>query len=230
MPGGRITVLSKEEALRKDTMGVRERKVREKKALRGEILDAAREIFVKEGYDGVSMRAVAEKIEYSPTTIYLYFTDKSDLMFEICQETFAKLRKQLEFMRQQKGDPLTMLRRGLRTYIEFGLKHPQHYIATFVMPHQHEAPEDVARYNSPDSEGMKTFAILHGGVQEAIRAGKIRGDADTVSRALWAGIHGITSLLIVHAAFPWGNRERVIDLVVDSLIEGLKAGGLKAKP
>src|ERR1035441_221066 len=86
-------------------MGVVERKTRERKALREEILDAARQIFVTEGYDGVSMRRVAEKIEYSPTTIYLYFKDKSDLMYEICQETFAKLRRSLEAIQQEGGDP-----------------------------------------------------------------------------------------------------------------------------
>ena len=61
-------------------MGVQERRAREKKELRQEILDAAREMFVEDGYENVSMRKIAEKIEYSPTTIYLYFRDKADLL------------------------------------------------------------------------------------------------------------------------------------------------------
>jgi AcrR family transcriptional regulator len=204
-------------------VGVTERKAREKQALRAEILDAARKIFVTEGYEGVSMRRVAEQIEYSPTTIYLYFKDKSDLMFEICQETFAKLRKQLEGLVKKDGDPLATLRRGLRAYVEFGLKHPQHYIATFVMPHGQQDPEEIARHQSPDSEGMKTFAFLRARVQEAVSAGELQGDAEAMSRALWAGIHGITSLLIVHGSFPWGDREKVIDLTIDSMLNGLQA-------
>jgi len=69
-------------------MGSKQRREREKEALRQDILDAARELFVEEGYDNVSMRRVAEKIEYSPTTIYLYFEDKASLLYAICEETF----------------------------------------------------------------------------------------------------------------------------------------------
>jgi AcrR family transcriptional regulator len=204
-------------------VGVKERRTRQKQTLRREILHAARDLFVEEGYDNVSMRRVADKIEYSPTTIYLYFKDKSDLMYEICEETFANLRKRLEAMREQDGDPLVMLRRGLRAYVEFGIEHPQHYKATFVMPHEHQDPKESAKHKSPDSEGMKTFAFLRAGVQECVNAGKLRGDVDTISRALWAGIHGITSLLIVNHDFPWGDKEKVIDLTIDSMLAGLKA-------
>ena len=184
-------------------------------------MDAARQIFVSEGYEGVSMRRVAEKIEYSPTTIYLHFKDKSDLMFEICEETFAKLRKVLEAMQKEGGDPLTGLRRGLRAYVDFGLKHPQHYIATFIMPHQSTDPDEIARHKSPDSEGMKTFGFLRAAVQSAVDSKQIRGDVDVISRGLWAAIHGITSLLIVQHEFPWGDRDQVIDATIDSMLAGL---------
>lgn len=202
-------------------MGVTERKIRERKALRAEILDAARQIFVTEGYDGVSMRRVAEKIEYSPTTIYLYFKDKSDLMYEICQETFAKLRKSLEAIQQEGGDPLTQLRRGLRAYVDFGLKHPQHYIATFIMPHERPDAQSLARQQSPESEGMKAFGFLRAAVQAAVDTRQIQGDVDTISRGLWATIHGITSLLIVQADFPWGEQNVFIDFTIDSMLAGL---------
>ena len=202
-------------------MGVAERKTRERKALREEILDAARQIFVTEGYDGVSMRRVAEKIEYSPTTIYLYFKDKSDLMYEICQETFAKLRRSLEAIQQEGGDPLSQLRRGLRAYVDFGLKHPQHYIATFIMPHERPNEKDLARHHASDSEGMKAFGFLRAGVQAAVDANQIQGDVDTITRGLWATIYGITSLLIVQPDFPWGDRNKVIDFTIDSLLAGL---------
>ena len=70
-------------------MGTTERRARAKQLLRGEILDAARELFIKHGYENVSMRKIAEKIEYSPTTIYLYFHDKSEILHTLCEETFA---------------------------------------------------------------------------------------------------------------------------------------------
>src|SRR5258705_12271071 len=99
-------------------MGTKQRREREKEALRQEILDAARELFVKEGYENVSMRRIAEKIEYSPTTIYLYFEDKTELFFAICEETFAKLSTKLEAIYRECNDPIECLRRGCRSYVD----------------------------------------------------------------------------------------------------------------
>ena len=64
-------------------MGVKERREREKESLRQDILDVAREMFATEGYESVSMRKIADKIEYSPTTIYLYFKDKNELFYAL---------------------------------------------------------------------------------------------------------------------------------------------------
>src|SRR5512139_3820069 len=99
-------------------MGTAERRARQKASLRGEILDAARRMFADEGYEAVSMRRLAERIEYSPTTIYLYFEDKAELFHAVCDETFGKLVRRLERQRRlHAGDPVDGLRAGLREYI-----------------------------------------------------------------------------------------------------------------
>src|SRR3974377_491950 len=115
-------------------MGVKERKAREKTHLRQEILMAASELFVKEGFENVSMRRIAEKIEYSPTTIYLYFKDKAELLEQGCHGTFERLSAHLKRILEQPGDPTERLKRGLLAYIHFGLENPHHYRATFMMP------------------------------------------------------------------------------------------------
>ena len=74
-------------------MGVKERREREKSEVRDKILDAARELFIAEGYEGVSMRKVADKIEYTPTTIYGYFADKEDLFRQLMPRRFRKTRE-----------------------------------------------------------------------------------------------------------------------------------------
>ena len=76
-------------------MGVKERRARQKEGVREEILDAARTLFVKEGYEHVSIRKIAEKVEYAPGTIYLYFHDKAEILDRICEETFSKLAKRM---------------------------------------------------------------------------------------------------------------------------------------
>jgi AcrR family transcriptional regulator len=110
-----------------------------KENLRQEIMDAARELFVAEGYGSVSMRKIADKIDYSPTTIYLYFTDKSDLLHQICEQTFANLAQNIKSIQQLSDNPLEKLRSGLREYVHFGLKHPSQYEIVFITPLPHKA-------------------------------------------------------------------------------------------
>lgn len=203
-------------------MGVKERKAREKKFLRQEILDAASELFVREGYENVSMRRIAEKIEYSPTTIYLYFKDKAELLEQVCKETFARLVQKLSKITEQPGDPVERLKRGLVAYIEFGLENPHHYRATFMMPIPEELEPD--KCHQPDSPGMQAFSFLTRGIGECVQAGKLKvTNVELAAQTLWAGIHGITSLLITLTTFPWVGREKVIHSTVDTLVAGLGA-------
>ncbi len=90
-------------------MGVKERREREKSETRDKILDAARELFVTEGYEGVSMRRVADKIEYSPTAIYVYFADKNELFHELCRQDFARLQEVMQSA-EMPADPIERLR------------------------------------------------------------------------------------------------------------------------
>lgn len=205
-------------------MGVKERKARQKKFLRQEILDAASELFVREGYENVSMRRIADKIEYSPTTIYLYFKDKAELLERVCQETFARLSHVLTRIQELPGDPVERLKRGLVAYVKFGLENPHHYRATFMMP----IPEgfDEQKHSAADSAGMQAFDFLRRCVYDCIAAGKFRRvDAELISQTLWAGVHGVTSLLIIHCkGFPWVNTDQLIHSVIDTMIEGTSAG------
>lgn len=202
-------------------MGVKERKLRQKKFLRQEILDAASELFVKEGFENVSMRRIADKIEYSPTTIYLYFKDKAELLEQVCHETFARLSAHLTRILEQPGDPVDRLKRGLLAYIHFGLENPHHYRATFMMP----IPDgfDKEEYKKPDSPGMQAFDFLRRSVYDCISSGKFaNSDPEIISQALWSGVHGITSLLITYERrFPWAEQKQLIPFVVDTLISGV---------
>lgn len=208
-------------------MGPQHRRAREKEALRQDILDAARELFIKEGYENVSMRRIAEKIEYSPTTIYLYFEDKASLLFAICEETFAKLNKRMEAIAKQYEDPLNdnplkALKEGCRAYIEFGLKYPNHYRLTFM--HSPNPELAVKAHLHEGSTGMKAYGCLRAGVEACINQGIFhKTDVESVTQMMWAAGHGITSLLISKPHFPWTNKKQLIELMLNTLIEGLKA-------
>jgi AcrR family transcriptional regulator len=205
-------------------MGVRERRARQKQLLRQEILDAARELLVRDGYDALSMRRVAERIDYSPTAIYLHFKDKQELVFSLCEETFARLVKELESLPREYHDPVVRLRKGMERYIQFGLKNPNHYVPAFVLPPP--ADLDTKRLESlhnPESNGMRALATLRDTIADGVKAKKLRKmDPDLAARAAWGAIHGITSLLITYPDFPWGDRQAVIDSVIDALVDGLR--------
>jgi len=199
-------------------MGVQERRLREKEELRQEILDAARDLFVKEGYDAVSMRKIAEKIEYSPTTIYLHFKDKEEIFDCLCEETFARLDKKLQSV--QLDDSIEGLKKGLRAYVDFGLKHPNHYQITFLTPKAHESASSGSRRKEA---GCRSFECLRACVAALVAKGEIADpDSDKIAQALWCGAHGVTSLLIVHPDFPWVSRNELIEQVINTMVDSLK--------
>lgn len=204
-------------------MTIQSRRARQKAQLRQEIIDAARDILAREGYEQLSMRKVAERIEYSPTAIYLHFEDKRDLVFQVCEETFGRLVNELVTLESEFKDPIERLRQGMHRYVAFGLRHPQHYLATFVAVPQDQLPEDVERYNNPESNGMHALGIMRACVQACVEARTFRPvDPDVTARALWAALHGVTALLIQMPNFAWGDQKAVVESVIDSAIEGLR--------
>jgi AcrR family transcriptional regulator len=191
----------------------------DKENLRQEIMDAAREMFVAEGYVNVSMRKIADKIGYSATTIYLYFKDKNDLLHQICEQTFARLAQNIKAINLLSDNPLEKLRSGLREYIYFGLKHPSQYEIVFITPLPVKAEG-----NFEESNGKVAFDTLRTVIQECVSANLLKQtDVELISQTLWAGIHGVTSLLIQHGSFPFVEREKLVDSVIDTLISGIKA-------
>jgi AcrR family transcriptional regulator len=203
-------------------MSSRRPKPEHKESLREEILDAARELFVAEGYESVSMRKIAERIGYSPTTIYLYFKDKSELLRQICESTFERLADEIVESQSKATGPLDKLRRGLLTYINFGLKNPHHYDVVFVSPKvRFMGPTE---YSFDGSMGQRAFELLGSSVAECMAAGVLRkGDVALTAQTFWAGIHGVTSLVNTHDGFPFVESERLATSIVDTMIAGLES-------
>jgi AcrR family transcriptional regulator len=198
---------------------VRNRSQSGKENLRQEIIDAARELFVAEGYQSVSMRKIADKIGYSPTTIYLYFKDKTDLLHQICEQTFARLAQNIQAIQQLSDNPLEKLRSGMREYIYFGLKYPSQYEIIFIAP----LPKNLG-LQFEQTNGEIAFNTLRGVINECISANLLRiNDVELISQTLWAGLHGVTSLLIKHGGFPFVERNKLVDNLIETLITGIKS-------
>jgi AcrR family transcriptional regulator len=198
------------------------RREREREELRGRILAAAEELFVKEGYQNVSMRRIAARIEYSATAIYHYFRDKAELFACLLEGYQGRLLARMEKVQGQGGDPLAALRAGMRAYTEFGLAHPSWYRLSFMSP-----PEFEARaYLLEGSKGAALFQGLRDLAGRCIREGLLRPiDAGLAAQVIWAANHGVTSLLIGNPNFPWAERAALVDGVIDCTLRGLAADG-----
>src|SRR5215813_4337947 len=199
-------------------MGVKERREREKLETRDKILNAARELFATEGYEGVSMRQVAEKIEYSPTAIYVHFADKEELFRELCHEDYARLAQVFQSS-VMSTEPVVRLREVGTIYTEFGTRYPNHYKFMFMTPHPvHEFDAtDRDMHGNPEKDA---YAFLKWGVQQAIDAGSFREgvcDAEVVSQTLWAAVHGVISLEIAKGCDAWVQWRPLKDRVATML-------------
>ena len=207
-------------------MGVKERREREKTETRDKILDAARELFVTEGYEGVSMRKVAERIEYSPTAIYVHFADKEELFRELCHQDYARLAQVFQSS-VMSSDPIERIQQIGAIYIDFGIRNPNHYKFMFMTPQpQHELDdEDREMHGNPEKDA---YAFLRWAVQQAIDAGRFRvevQDAELVSQTLWASVHGVISLQIAKGCdgwVEWRPIQQRADLMLDLTLRALQ--------
>ncbi|HUI54499.1 MAG TPA: TetR/AcrR family transcriptional regulator [Bryobacteraceae bacterium] len=188
--------------------------------MRTKILEAASQLFLEEGFENVSIRRIAEKIEYSPATIYLYFKDKAELIEAICEDFFEDLLAAITSAAEHETDPIQALKTGLRAYIEFSTAHPSHYMVLFGMPAK--PAEEI----SPHDEGLQAFDLLRDRIRACLAAGVIAPQhVETAAQTTWMFVHGVTSLLITshpQPGFPWLGRDHLIDSALDLLIAGLQ--------
>ena len=173
-------------------MGITSRKEREKEEMRSLILDAALRIFREKGYDGVSIRNIAEAIEYSPATIYLYYKDKSEIFFALQYEAAALKRDHL-LPAALVENPWDRLIEFGRRYIDFGMKHPDLYDLLFITRIPMESIENQDCWKL----GIATHSFFVETVQACVDARYFKStDTEVIAYTLWCHAHGLVSLFI----------------------------------
>jgi len=197
-----------------------ERREREKQELRQLILQAAGDLFLEQGYEGFSLRHVAERIGYSPGTIYLHFEDKDDVLFRVADEGFIEFGQRLAVAAASTDDPAERLRALGKAYIEFGFSKPAHYQLMFM-----QRPEFLMKKPGKNLEPhISSFHTLQQAVEVAMAAGVIRqGNPETTSHAIWATVHGIVALGICMPDFFDKTRfQETIDICRNLIMDGLR--------
>lgn len=197
--------------------GSKERRSQQKEELRRAILTAAAELFVDGGYEHFSLRRVAERIGYTATTIYLYFANKDDLLFQVVFDGWRRFTADFLAAAGSTDDPLEKLRAMLRVYIAFGLEHPAIYGSMFVQKTDFLLHENLYSEGKP----VDLFQVLCDTVEAAIEAGIfLPGDVVTYSDAIWAGAHGIVTLC--PNMFDDERRRRAVEVVISMVLDGLR--------
>jgi AcrR family transcriptional regulator len=174
-------------------MTIANRKERQKEELKAKILQSARELFIEKGYESTSIRNIAERIEYSPTTIYLHFKDKDDIFYALHQEGFRLLNQYFKVL-EHVPDPFERLKTITKAYIKFALENREFYDLMFISRSPMNAlKEDCEEWD----EGKKSFEALVGTVSQCIQLGYFEGmDPEDLSFTLWSMVHGVCSLEI----------------------------------
>lgn len=170
-------------------MGISERKEREKGEMKQLIRAAAVKMFLEEGYAKTSIRNIADAIEYSPGTIYLYYKDKDELLYEVQHHAFEQL---MQFFKDNANDedPLIRLRQLGKAYISFGLDNPELYDLMFIIRAPTNVDEDLHKDN-----GGPCFQILVTCLQDCMDKKLVRTkDVMLGSLQLWSMVHGLVSL------------------------------------
>ena len=169
------------------------RRAKQKEELRSAILSAAKDLFLAHGYEGFSLRQVAEEVGYSPTTIYLYFADKDELLLYVCLEGFQTFGAMLRTGYESSEKPKEKLIALSEQYFKFALENPVNYRVMFMQRTDIRSEKLPEGYKSPD----ESFGYLARTVQECVDAGYLQGDVRTYANYIWSGVHGIVSLALV---------------------------------
>ena len=185
---------------------------------RAEILEAAERIFIAEGYEGATIRRIADEVGVSSTALYMHFPDKGAILLEICEQTIKVL---LERNREIAGKPIdavVRLKMMLEAYMLWGMDHPNPYQLVYSVPRPPVTTGPAADL------GAECYDVFAGVVREIAAAGRLRaGSADSAAQALWMSCHGVVALLAARPTFAWADREELVQVTLDGLINGLVA-------
>jgi AcrR family transcriptional regulator len=159
------------------------------------IFRAATELLDAAGYEGFSLRKLAEAIGYTPASIYRYFRDKDELVIAVLLEGYAAFTRALRAAADRADEPFAQLDALGRAYVDFGLAHPVMYRVLFMQ--RADVWTRIPPSRLEEACGEDAFLILVGAVQRAIATGRTRAkDVEAASLALWALTHGVVSLCL----------------------------------
>jgi AcrR family transcriptional regulator len=206
-------------------VGVKERQEREREATARAILDAARELFVAEGYQNVSIRKIAERIEYSPAAIYSYFSSKDDIFLALAEEGFRLLRDsadQCACAAEPNTPPLDCIRSAFLNVYAFSKSHPAYYALMFMDRSVPKISQDWERFGFVRE--MRTQ--LTAKIQHAIDGGDFPAGSnpEVIFRVLMVSIQGASMVRLCERMAPGEDPDALAQVTLEAALTGLRSG------
>jgi len=188
--------------------------------LREEILVATEKLLIKTGdASRVSIRMICDAVGVTPPSLYLHFPDKDALIFAVCERQFALLERMISEATADVVDPAERLSVMGRTYVRFGVEHPEQY-RILLMTKDGELTR--ADFEAGAMPGVTAFGHLLRAVEDCMSAGVMRKqDPFLVATGLWCVVHGVTSLRISIPGFPFVGEDQLLDHVLATQLRGL---------
>ena len=191
-------------------------------ALRTEILAAAEEIFVTDGYEGASIRKIAASVGVSSTALYIHFRDKGEMLSEIAAHSIGDLVTRMEALAAEPSTAADQVRSMIRAYMDFAMGHPNAYQLVFGQQ-IHLSEAQLAHL---DDLGQRCFAPFLAAVRRLFEVGGVRAASPEIAaQVAWGAAHGLTSLQLTKPRFPWADEPVVLcEAALDALFDGLFSG------
>lgn len=202
-------------------MGTRERRDREHDARRRTILAAARQLFLRDGYDNASIRKIAERIDYSPPAIYRYFRSKQDIFFAIAEQGFRLFHRAMTTI-EPSSDPVETLRRHFWRYYEFSKAQPEYFSLMFVdrtVPRISREWERLAFMRTTRDE-------LRAVIARCVQVGLFppATNPDVVFHIVATAAHGAAVVRLSNRFIPRQTADALARDVIEAAIAGLRHG------
>ncbi|QRR04032.1 TetR/AcrR family transcriptional regulator [Dyadobacter sandarakinus] len=199
-------------------MGILERKIRQKENMRTNILAVALQLVKDEGWQSLSIRKIADAIEYSVPVIYDHFANKEDILFELSLDGFRLLQRTLEKNKRKYPDPVERLKGYADVYWNFAFKNPEYYQLMYGLG----MPCCGSGKIKPE---FNAFRDHIGDAIEEIVDKKGRLDAEVCFRthAFWSVIHGLVSIVMMRCSDIDDStmNKKVLDETVEAFIKNL---------
>lgn len=195
-------------------MKIQKRRERNRQKMRKAILTSAKQLFVKEGFDNVSMRRISAAINYSPAAIYRYFKNKREILSTLRDEGFQRFMADQEARVIAFPDPVERLKDSGRGYIRFAMEEPEYFYLMFCTNCQEVEFEGELAHTA-----TRSYELFHSNVAECVKSGHF-GDVnvETVVAALWANVQGMAELIST-GRLECVDEHGALDTLIESVIE-----------